>query len=64
MENDTAQVRIMACFFFFCFYFFFLSVNVVKCDEGFVHFLHVIAKSHSAFHKINEPMLHEANRRY
>ena len=50
--------------FFFCFFFFFLSVNVLKCDEGFAHFLHIIAKSPSAFYKINEPMLDEANRRY
>ena len=44
MENETAQVRILARFFFF----FFLSVYVWKCDEGFVNFLH-ISKSPSAF---------------
>ena len=46
MGNETAQVRILACFFFF----FFLSVYVWKCDEGFVLFLHIVAKS-SAFPK-------------
>ena len=50
MENDTAQVRNLAFFFLF-FFFFFLSVNVLKCDEGFVHFLHIVAKSPSAFPK-------------
>ena len=55
MENETAQVRILACFFFFVFlfvvfvifffFFFMLSVYVWKCDEGFVHFLHIVAKS-------------------
>ena len=58
MENETAQVRILACFFFFFFFllfllffffFFMLSVYVWKCDEGFVHFLHIVAKSPSAF---------------
>ena len=60
MENETAQVRFLACFFFFfffcCFFFFFfffffyiLSVYVWKCDEEFVHFLHLVAKSPSAF---------------
>ena len=29
----------------------FLSVYVWKCDEGFVHFLHLAAKSPSAFQK-------------
>ena len=36
-------------FFFFFFLFFFLSVYVWKCDEGFIHFLHIVAKSLSAF---------------
>ena len=36
--NETAQVRILECFFFF----FFLAVYVT---EGFVHFLHTVAKS-------------------
>ena len=31
------------------FFFFMLSVHVWKCDEGFVHFLHIVAKSPSAF---------------
>ena len=39
MVNETAQVRILAVFFFFCFY-----MYVWKCDEGFVHFLHTVAK--------------------
>ena len=58
MVNETAEVRILACFFFVCFFFFFcfcslfiLSVYVWKSDEGFVHFLHIIAKSLSAFPK-------------
>ena len=56
MVNETAQVRILAFFFFFvCVFFlrslFFLSVYVWKSDEGFVHFLHIIAKSPSAFPK-------------
>ena len=49
--NKTAQVRILACFFFFFFlsvFFFFLSVYVWK---GFVHFLYIVAKSPSAFPK-------------
>ena len=51
MVNETAQVRILACFFFFFFFrsLFFLSMYVWKSDEGFVHFLHIIAKSTSAF---------------
>ena len=44
-------------FFFFlflffvvvCFFFYILSVYVWKCDEEFVHFLHIVAKSPSAF---------------
>ena len=48
MENETAQVRILASFFFF-FFFFMLSVYVWKCDEGFVLFLHIVAKSPSVF---------------
>ena len=47
MENETAQVRILARFFFF--FFFFLSVYMWKCDERFVHFLYIVAKSPSAF---------------
>ena len=40
-------------FFFFLlfFFFFFLFVYVWKCDEGSVHFLHIVAKSPSAFPK-------------
>ena len=49
MANETAQVRILACFFFFFRSLFFLSMYVWKSDEGFVHFLHIIAKSTSAF---------------
>ena len=30
---------------------FFLSVYVLKCDEGFVHFLHIVTKSPSALPK-------------
>ena len=52
-----AQVRNLAFFFFFlflffvvvCFFFYILSVYVWKCDEEFVHFLHIVAKSPSAF---------------
>ena len=46
VKNETAQVRILPCFFFL---FFISSVYVWKCDEGFVHFLHIVAKSPSAF---------------
>ena len=42
MVNETAQVRILAFFFFRSL--FFLSVYMWKSDEGFVHFLHIIAK--------------------
>ena len=35
--------------FFFSFFFFMLSVYVWKCDEGFVLFLHIVAKSPSVF---------------
>ena len=54
VENETAQVRILAFFFFLffvvvCFFFYILSVYVWKCDEEFVHFLHIVAKSPSAF---------------
>ena len=55
VENETAQVRILVrsfffylgsvFFFFFFFFFFFLFVYVWKCDEGSVHFLHIVAKS-------------------
>ena len=48
MENETAQVRILACFFFFIIFF---SVCEWKYDEEFVHFLHIVAKSPSAFPK-------------
>ena len=51
MVNETAQVRILECFFFFFCSLFFLSVYVWKSDEGLVHFLHIIAKSPSAFPK-------------
>ena len=49
MGNETAQVRILVCFFFF-FSFFFLSVYSGN-GEGFVHFLHIVAKSPPAFPK-------------
>ena len=49
MVNETAQVRILA--FFFVRSLLFLSVYEWKSDEGFVHFLHIIAKSPSAFPK-------------
>ena len=32
-------------------FFFFLSVYVWKCDKGVVRFLHIVAKSPSAFPK-------------
>ena len=54
MENETAQVRILACLIFIIiifFYFFFLCVYVWKGGKGFVHFLHKVANSHSAFPK-------------
>ena len=49
MENETAQVRILEGFFFF--FFFFVSVYEWKCGAGFVHFLHIVANSPSAFPK-------------
>ena len=49
MVNETAQIRILACFFFRSL--FLLSVYVWKSDERFVHFLHIIAKSPPAFPK-------------
>ena len=54
MENETAQVRILAClshfhYYFSFFYFFYVCVYVWKGGEGFVHFLHTVANSHSAF---------------
>ena len=52
MGNETAQVRILACLFYFIF-FRLLFVHVVcvcvESDEGLVHFLHIVAKSPSAF---------------
>ena len=50
MGNETVQVRLLACFFFFLFLFF-SSLYVWKCDEGFIHFLQIVAKSLSAFPK-------------
>ena len=50
VENETVHVRILPCFFFLSF-FFFLTVYVWKCDKEFVHFLHIVAKSPSAFPK-------------
>ena len=41
-------------------FFFFFFV----CVEGFVHFLHIVAKGSYAFSKINGLILDEANRRY
>ena len=54
MGNETAQVRILACVFFF--FFFFSSPSsfcLCMCEnsEGFVHFLHIVAKSPPAFPK-------------
>ena len=61
MGNEKAQVRTLVCFFFLLFLF-----VCVWCgnDQGFVHFLHIDAKSPPAFPNINGPMLDEANRRY
>ena len=50
MENEAAQVRILACLSYF-YYNFFLCVYVWKGGEGFVHFLHIVANSHSIFPK-------------
>ena len=52
MGNETAQVRILVCFFFFS-----SSSPSSFClcmcgnGEGFVHFLHTVAKSPPAFPK-------------
>ena len=56
MENETAQVRILAGLSYFYYYYFFLfvcflCVYVWKGGEGFVLFLHIVANSHSAFPK-------------
>ena len=56
-KQDGAGSNLGMFFFFFCFVFFFffclffLSVYMWKCDKGFVHFLHIGAKSLSAFPK-------------
>ena len=36
MENERAQVQILACSLFF--------MCLCICVEGFVHFLHIVAK--------------------
>ena len=46
MENETAQVRILAFFFFFSRLY--MCRNVMK---GLFFFLHIVAKSPSAFPK-------------
>ena len=43
-KRDGAGLNLGMIFFLF-----FLSVYVWKYDEGFVHFLHIVATSHSAF---------------
>ena len=47
--NETAQVRILVCFFFFFFFFSSSPSSFYLCmcgnGEGFVHFLHINAKS-------------------
>ena len=49
MENETAQVRILASFFFFFFFSrLYMCRNVMK---GLFFFLHIVAKSPSAFPK-------------
>ena len=45
-KRDGAGSNLGIIFFFLSS---FLSVYVWKCDEGFVHFLHTVAKSPSAF---------------
>ena len=49
MGNETAHVRILVCFFFFSL----SSFCLCMCGngEGFVHFLHIVAKSPPAFPK-------------
>ena len=57
MGNETAQVRILLCFFFFVLFCLFSSSPSSFClcmcgnGEGFVHFLHIVAKSPPAFPK-------------
>ena len=50
MGNETAQVRILVFFFFSSSPF---SFRLCMCGngEGFVHFLHIVAKSPPAFPK-------------
>ena len=50
-KQDGAGSNLGMFFFFFFFFLFFLSVYMWKCDKGFVHFLHIVAKSPSAFPK-------------
>ena len=50
-KRDGAGSNLGMFFFFFFFFFFILSVYVWKCDEGFVLFLHIVAKNPSAFPK-------------
>ena len=51
-KRDGACSNLGRFFFFFFFRsLFFLFVYVCKSDEGFVHFLHIIAKSPSSFPK-------------
>ena len=49
MGNEMAQVRILVCFFFF--FFSFPSFCLCGNGEGFVHFLHIVAKNPPAFPK-------------
>ena len=53
MGNETAQVRILVCFFLFFFSSSPSSFCLCMCGngEGFVHFLHIVAKSPPAFPK-------------
>ena len=50
MGNETVQVRILVCFVFFSSP---SSFCLCMCGngEGFVHFLHIVAKSPPAFPK-------------
>ena len=50
VENETAQIRILACLSYF-YYYFCVCVCMWKGSGRFVHFLHIVANSHSAFPK-------------
>ena len=51
MGNEKAQARTLVCFFLFVFSSFSFCLCMCGNDQGFVHFLHIDAKSPPAFPK-------------